>query len=279
MSTAFQATPENDRWQNGFSFVPEHCAEPESVIIPCVGGNPAGGPDATVLDSRGPGGSAEMMWTPYLVRSSFKCDAQQRGTIDFERRARRILELGESKLIETELYRGDAAGWAQNDGNPAFDPPNLSLVTPAAVGTTDVGLGGATTPSLGIRALLQAAANTPGAHHSMLHCTPDVAEAWMQGGSIARNRDGSLVTTMGQHRVVVGTGYTGAGPGNADPGGTTQYAWITSPVYLLMGDIEIHYDMDRGANDGRAIATRPVCAYWDGCLHAGIQIDAMGTVV
>ncbi len=263
----------DNRWELGFAFTPEACDEPESWVIPCVGNQTAGGPGASITENRG--NDALLEWTPFVVRASFKCDTQQLASIDFQARARRIFELGESKLIESELWRGDAAG-AVAGGT------NLSL---SQAGVTNLSTVGPVAPAIALRALVQAAAETAGGQRCMIHATPEVAMAWMQGHGIKEDRNGNLVTLVGGHYVVAGTGYTGTGPGNLDPGGTTHWAYVTTPVHVIQGtDIEVLGErrsdiIDREANDAEVIVQRTAASYWDGCLHAGVPVNTTGTVI
>lgn len=271
----------SDRWEMGFTFQPRGCDEPESQVIPCVGGAP--NTQSATTENRG-STVAPVTWVPYIIKSDFKCDTQTLQSEDFEGRAVETFLTGESKLIETEFYRGDAAGFAAT----TVTDKNTSLVTP---GSVNLSTGGATTPTLAIRQLIQAAAWAPGAHQAMLHATPATAVAWMQGGSI-EVRNGKLQTTLGGFPVIVGWGYTGAGPSNiADADPNVHWAWVTSPVYLLRGpELSITRQrnpdgsfnseiIDRAANDAQVIVRRTAAAYFDGCLHAGTPVDTQGTVV
>ena len=264
-----------DRWEIGFAFTPESCDEPESWVIPCVGNQTAGGPGASITENRG--NDALLEWTPFQVRASFKCDAQQLGSVDFQARARRIFELGESKLIESELWRGDAAG-AVGGGT------NLSL---SQAGVTNLSTVGPAAPAIALRALIQAAAGSAGGQRCMIHATPETAMAWIQGGGIKEDREGKLVTCVGGHWVVAGSGYTGSAPGNIDPttADTWHWAYITTPVHVLQGaELEVVSNrrpdiIDREANDAEVIVQRTAIAYWDGCLHAGLPVNTHGTVI
>lgn len=273
----------SNRWENGFGFRPEHCSEPESWVIPCVG-QVAGGPGAANTENRPLNAGEFLSWAPYQIRASFKCDAQQLHAIDFEQRARRIFELGESKLMETELYRGDAAGYAAFVADPINHPtfnPSLTRSDPLTAVTDLSGGAGATTPTLAIRFLVQAAAGAPGGTRAMIHCTPAVAMAWMQGGSIKEDRDGKLVTCIGGHYVIVGAGYTGQGPDNVTPLPTDNihWAWVTSPVYWLRaGEVEVLRAVDQRNNDAEVIVQRTAAAYWDTCLHSGVPVSTVGAV-
>lgn len=271
------------RWEMGFEFTPETCDEPESWIIPCVGTD-TGGPGATITENRGDV-SETLTWTPFYIRAAFKCDARSIRSIDFEQRARSIYALGESKLIETELWRGDAAGWTRANGDPSFTEPNLTL---AQAGVTDLAGGaGASSPVIALRSLVQAAAGAPGGPTAMLHATPAVVTAWMQSGGLTETRDGKLVTKVGKHWVVSGTGYSGEGPGVVAAGANESWAYVTTPVFLLRGPtIEILWDgvgygqvMNREDNDVEVIAQRAAAYYWDGCLHAGMLVDENGASI
>lgn len=266
----------SNRWEGGFGFVPEACREPESWVIPCVGPGASVSPGAALNTARGPLSTAYLEWRPYVIRASFKCDAQQLQAIDFEARARRIFEQGESKLMETELYRGDAAGFAANALNPLINPYNLTLTE-----GTSLTLGGASAPGIALRALVQAAAAAPGSPRGMIHATHATAVAWQQSGGVIQDRDGRLITVVGGHTVIAGAGYTGEGPGNTATGSANiHWAWITTPVYWLRGaEIEVLPSVNQLTNDAEVIVQRTACAYFDGCLHAGLPVDVMGSVL
>ncbi len=272
----------SDRWENGFGFVPENCDNPESWVIPCQGGAPPP-PGQAITDLDTPTVADHMLWFwPFLVRSKFRCDAQQLGTIDFEARAKRIIELGEQKLIESELYAGAAHGYGANQTDPLIEK-NLSLTDLTLSGGVDLS-GGAppTTPSLAIRMLIQAAARGPHGARCMIHGTPAVVEAWMQGGSVIVDKDQKLVTAVGGHVVVAGAGYSGNGPNNVPPLPTdfTHWAWVTSPVYVLRSpQLEVTTQIDRRSNTATAFVQRTAAVFWDGCVHAGVPVNALGTVV
>lgn len=271
------------RWELGFEFVPETCDEPESWIIPCVG-TETGGPGAAITENRGDVADV-LTWTPFYIRSGFKCTAQQIRSVDFERRARTVFTLGEGKLLETELWTGESAGWTRADGDPAFVNPNLTL---AQAGVTDLAGGaGASSPVIALRSLVQAAAGAPGGPTAMIHATPAVVMAWMQSGGVIETREQKLQTTVGGHWVVAGTGYSGQGPGVIAAPANQSWAYVTTPVYLLRGpNIEVLWDrvdysqvMTRADNDVEVIVQRSAAYYWDGCLHAGILVDEIGASI
>ena len=264
----------SDRWEQGFTFTPESCDQPESWAIPCNG--PLVPPGAAITENRG--SDAPVTWYPYMIRSSFKCDAQQARSEDFAGRAKRIFMAGRSKLIESELWRGDAAG--QPAGNT-----NMSLAgTGANAGPNyvNLGTGGVEADALAIRTLIQGAALYGFGQRAMIHATPDVAMAWWQSNALYQ-RGGVLYTQIGDHIVVAGQGYDGTAPGLVDPGGSGQQAYVTGPVKILLGNqIEVlgqqaAEGVDRGSNDWEVIVQQTAVAYWDGCLHAGVAVDAMGT--
>ncbi len=267
------------RWEQGFTFTTETCDAPESWIIPCNGPAAPVGAGATITENRGTDGP--VTWYPFQARSNFKCDAQQFQSIDFRARAQRIYELGQSKLLESELWRGDASGAAGGATNfsLAGGAANSPSFVDVSTGITDAA------PGIGLRALIQAAAQSPSGNKAMLHATPDVATGWVQSGGVYRANGGRLKTVVGDHDVVVGTGYDGTGPGVVAPASPIQWAYVTSPVYYLKtGDIQVLGEepssgMNRDANDWTVIVQETCIAYFDGCLHAGAPIDAMGTAI
>lgn len=282
LTTAFPSPADgtDTRWELGFEFVPETCGEPELWAIPCVGTD-TGGPGATITENRG-GTSGKLTWTPFYIRNGFKCNAQQIRSLNFERRARTIFELGESKFIEKELYRGDFAGWNRADGDPAFTNPNLTL---AEAGVTDLtGGGGAVAPNLALRQLIQAAADAPGGPTAMIHARPAVVLAWWDADLLTETRDGKLATKVGGHLVIAGSGYSGEGPGLAAAPVNASWAYVTTPVFLLRGpNVEVLWDratlgqvMNRADNDIEVIVQRSAAYYWDGCLHAGLPVNEIG---
>ncbi len=266
------------RWEQGFTFTTETCDAPESWIIPCNGPAAPVGAGAAITENRGTDGP--VTWYPFQARASFKCDAQQFQSIDFRARAQRIYELGQSKLLESELWRGDAAGSVAGGTNISLagGPANSANFVDVSTGIPMAA------PGIGLRALVQAAAQSPSGNRAMLHATPDVATGWVQSGGVYRANGGRLKTVVGDHDVVVGTGYDGTGPGVVAPVAPIQWAYVTSPVYVLKTaappevlGVEPDSGMDRAANDWTVIVQQTCVAYFDGCLHAGAPIDAMGT--
>lgn len=277
-----QAADPEGRWELGFGFLPENCNEPESWVIPCVGPAGEAGPGETVTETAEP---AEFLsFTPYQLQAEFDCDTQSRRAIDFADRARRILEAGTSKAMEYELYEGRAAGVEAlgGDGNLQLTDSN-TFTDSGPISTT------ATTPRLALIQLVQAAARSAGGQRSMLHATAATAMAWWQSGSLMFEGP-RLVTAVGGHVVVVGAGYTGAGPDNvADADDDVHWAWVTSPVQYMLGEIRIYPDgrpvpgvdpvsqaIDFRENDEQYIATRTAVSFWDGCLHTGVPVNTMG---
>lgn len=265
------------RWENGFAFIPENCTEPETWVIPCVG--PAGGPGpgAPVTEVVKPSNLLE--FTPYMLRAQFQCDTLNLRAIDFRARAARILAAGRSKAIETELYTGQTVGVA------ALGPGvgNLQLTDSTTFTVPPIGGGAPTTPRLGLIQLVQAAAVSASGQTCTLHATPATAMAWWQSGSLLIE-GGRLVTAVGGHTVVAGTGYTGWGPDNVpNVNPDEHWAWLTTPVYHLLGEVEIipaelAEAIDRPENDAEFIAQQTAVAFWDSCAHVGCNIDVQAVL-
>jgi hypothetical protein len=268
------------RWELGFGFLPENCSQPETWLIPCVGPAGGNGPGASVTDNTEPEYPVGFLnFTPYQIQAEFECDAQSREAVDMPQRARRILEAGTSKAMEYELYEGRLAGVAglAADGNLQLTDSSTFTTAGAPITTT------ATQPRLALIDLIQAAARNQSGGRAMIHATPAAVAAWQSAGMLEREGP-RLVTVVGGHTVVSGSGYTGFGPDNADPGDPLiHWAWVTSPVYYLLGEIRVIPDneaeaFDRDTNDMQYIATRTAAAFWDGCLHTGLPVNVHGTI-
>jgi hypothetical protein len=280
-----QATDPQGRWEIGFGFLPENCSDPETWVIPCVG--PAGteGPGAAATPGSEPGYPDDFLnFTPYQLQAEFECDTQSRQAIDFADRAERILEAGTGKAMEYELWEGRTAGVEAlaADGNLQLTDSNT--FTDSGPITTAI-----TTPRLGLISLIQAAARSTSGQRSMIHATAATVAAWHMTGAL-KEEGARLVTVVGGHVVVAGSGYTGSGPDNTpDADDDVHWAYITSPVQYLLGEVRVNppggeirgTDPDAQAfdfreNDEAYIAHRTAVAFWDGCLHTGLPINTMG---
>jgi hypothetical protein len=83
---------------------------------------------------------------------------------------------------------------------------------------------------------------------------------------------------------VAGTGYTGWGPDNVpNVNPDEHWAWLTTPVYHLLGEVEIipaelAEAIDRPENDAEFIAQQTAVAFWDSCAHVGCNIDVQAVL-
>ena len=112
--------------------------------------------------------------------------------------------------------------------------------------------------------------------------TRDVA-ASLFGGNLTTQTSPSgenvIVTSLGTP-VVVGSGYTGAGPdgdANAAPSGTNKWMYVTGPVTVHLGDAEIDNDsyaqgFNTSTNDLVIRGSRPAAVYFDPTLHYAAQV-------
>lgn len=264
------------RWENGFMFTPENCANPETWAIPCLGPIEAGPGEEVTTQT--PDKSTINVY-PFRVQAEFECDTLYgRDPEPYILRARRILESGQSKAIESELATGLLMGTAEHgEGNGNLSLTDSTTFTTAPATTT------ATTPRLGLITLMQIAAATASGSRATIHATPATAMAWWQSGSLVERGD-ALFTAVSGHQVIAGPGYPGLGPDNvANSSDNEHWAYVTSPVQLVLGDIEanttqIAQMLNRATNDVQAVVGRTVAAYWDGCLHSGVNIDTLAVL-
>ena len=86
-------------------------------------------------------------------------------------------------------------------------------------------------------------------------------------------RDGfTLGTTLGDHLVIAGSGYTGSGPGNTPQPNNRAYIYATSMVRVGQSPIETRSAYDRANNKARGLAFRVALAEFDGNAHAGVRV-------
>jgi hypothetical protein len=91
--------------------------------------------------------------------------------------------------------------------------------------------------------------------------------------------------TLGGTPVIVGSGYSGAGPTDAagnseDPSHTNKWMYATGTVKVVLGDIDVvtdtlaqGFDVSGNQNDMRLKAIRPAAVYFDTTIHEAVRID------
>lgn len=250
-------------WLNGFVIEnPEDCAPtetdpgwwcPESEGE----GSTAAGPTA---DPR----ADHVYYRPWYARVTDGCSALT-SPDDYAARARRKYVAAESRIIEAELWAGTVA--------QAAGFPNRYLTDAATV--DDFGEQPFAYALASLQEYLAATIDGRG----MIHATPRTATLWYAAQLI--RREGNLLLDAFDNIVVAGQGYDGSGPGNVAPplSGDRHYAYATSTVVVLR-ESQVQVDppslaeaTDRDVNRTEFTAGRIVAATWDGCAHAGVEVN------
>jgi hypothetical protein len=121
----------------------------------------------------------------------------------------------------------------------------------------------------------------------VIHMTRDVA-ALVASSSLIYPSAGSgdaFLRTVGGTPVVIGSGYSGAGPTDAAgdtevPTAINKWMYATGDVRVVLGDIDVvtdtlaqGYDVSGNNNNMRLKAIRPAAVYFDSSVHLAVRID------
>lgn len=192
-----------------------------------------------------------------------KCSALAGDSEALASRALQRLNTQNSHLLERWFWTGEAAGaaWTES-GTFLTDAP----VTP--IGTTPVAV------IAGFSEMIDAFTTYLGGERGMIH-VPAKLLPYIATYDLGFQQGNTIVTSLGSHLIVPGTGYLGTGPSNvaADAGATWIYG--TSLVEVRLSDPRVIAGpdaMDRSINDDFAYATQLGLAYFDKGAHIGIQV-------
>jgi len=196
--------------------------------------------------------------------------------IDRIARITRQLEGVTQKALEKELWAGAIRIGESHD--------NKALVDPSA---TILNSGTALSARRAI-ALLEHTIGTdsPTGEQGVIHMTRDVAALLANDGSLFYNMNlDERMRTVGGTPVIVGSGYTGAGPTDAagdteTPTATNKWMYATGTVKVYLGKPDVvndnlaqGYDVSNNANNIRLKAIRPAAVYFDPSIHLAVRVD------
>jgi hypothetical protein len=244
-----------ERWEQGFSWIPERCGSAYQLVPWCsvADPNPCVSPRYAGTYYRPPG-----------VRFADQCSTLG-GALDTDR-LQRIAEATTPFVIARELWDG-AMGQADSWTMSGVAYTNARLADPSAV----VVPGSATTLQGRLAALEQAAVEAARGQRIMIHL-PTIGT-----GDLAMyvRREGTNLLTRQDNLVVVDAGYPGTGPAGQAVS-TTAWAYATSMVQVRISPLEIITDpaqtVDRSTNTVTAWAERVFAATFDPCVHFAVQI-------
>jgi hypothetical protein len=195
-------------------------------------------------------------------------------------RARAELETQTSHLIEAILWTNqvDLADFGASHPNVGLSDASLSdqSVAPSFGTIYTPNAWDAVPPVSGFKTMVEALSDALGGARGMIHVEKRVVPLLAFYGLTVQNGQ-RLVTTLGDHIVVPGTGYTGSDP--AGGASSDEYSWIygTSMVEVLLGPIDIITPnasevLNRSTNEIEIRAERMALAHWDRQAHIGLSI-------
>ena len=194
--------------------------------------------------------------------------------IDRIARLTRQLEGMTQKAVEAELWDGTVRKGESHD-NKALSDASATLVASGA----------AQSAMLALAELEAAMASTSNAgENGIIHMTRDVAALLSTSGQVFLHVEGkSHLQTISGTPVVIGSGYTGAGPTGvtgATASVTNKWIYGTGTVKLYLGDVDVvndnlsqAYDVSGNQNDMRIKAIRPAAVYFDTSIHLAARVD------
>lgn len=217
-------------------------------------------------------------WDPYVIWTGDECSVLGNELAEVEARARRHLTTQTSHLIEEVLWTNTVDG-----ADFGSTHPNVSLSDGSLPTSMTPEYGKIYTPNdydsypivTGFTSMIDALTDTLGGARGMIHVEKRLIPHLAFAGLAVQNGT-RLVTTLGDHIVVTGTGYTGSAPGEGSS--SMFYSWIygTSMVEVLLGPIDVFTDVagavTRTTNKVEYRAERIALAHWDRQAHIGIAV-------
>ena len=178
------------------------------------------------------------------------------------------------KAMEQELWDG-VIRRTETHENLSLNAASATLVN----GTT------ALTARRALAALEQLIAETsPAGEQGVIHMTRDMAALLSSSSQlIVHNKEFDHLQTLGGTPIIVGSGYSGAGPvGATGEAASLINKWIyaTGTVKTYLGDVDVvndnlaqAYDVSGNQNDMKLKAIRSAAVYFDTSIHLAVRVD------
>lgn len=194
--------------------------------------------------------------------------------LDRIERIKKQLEGVTQKAIEKELWDGEIRTGESHD--------NLALSSSTA---TVLSSGTALSAKRALALLEhQIGQVSPAGEQGVIHMTRDVAAILSSNSQMLfHDKEREHLQTLGGTPVVVGNGYSGAGPTGATgatPSDTNKWIYGTGTVRVYLGAIDVvndnlsqAYDVSGNQNDMTLKAIRPAAVYFDSTIHLAVRID------
>lgn len=210
--------------------------------------------------------------TPFFVEleaSKTSVDFLRGGlTEGLEKQAKAVAQ----KAVERELWEGVAT----QNATPASKASYLRRAT--SNGGADVVTSAGVSPEKALWLIEQSIAESPTGGPGVIHMTPDVASAlgsrlrYFEKNDIDANT--FAITRIGT-LVVIGAGYTGAGPeGASGAAATDTNKWIfaTGSVTVELGRAFLQEYSVPSTNDHKALISLPAAVHFDPSIFSAAQV-------
>lgn len=256
VASAVRPAPDSvPRWEQGVAWVQERCGTTYRLVAWCQ-------EPAAEFEPPRPGAA---YYRPVELNTADECSTLG-GPVDLDR-VRRVAEAKAPFAVARELWSGTLAADTPFTVPGGDTTRNAYLASPDA---TVVGAGEASV-RVGIGRLEQAAMEASHGQAVMLH-VPVVVLPQLDGYV---QRVGNQLLTLAGNTLVADGGYPGTGP-NAEPVGTTAWAYATAPVAVLMSPLapitDDHTVIDRASNTRTTWTSRVFAAVFDPCLHLATEL-------
>lgn len=197
--------------------------------------------------------------------------------IDHIERIKNQLECITQKALEKELWDGTVRIGSSH--------ANRALIDPAA---TILNSGTALSARRALSLLEQTIGESSACGiQGVIHMTRDVAALVASSNLVYPSTDSgeTFLRTVGGTPIIIGSGYSGAGPtdaagGSDTPSATNKWMYATGDVRVILGNIDVvndnlaqGYDVSGNANNMLLKAIRPVAVYFDSSIHLAIRVD------
>lgn len=271
-SVSPEPRPTDGRWTGGIAYTPVKYLG-GGTVDPCDNAD-----EKTPTDS-----GDEVQWNPYFIYDDVQCSTL--GDLeDVQRRLREAFTLKQSHLIEEVLWTNTVDG-----GDYGATYPNVSLsdatltwvnTTPTQAqidaGSVYVPNGTVSAPVVtAFRDLIEAMDNQLNGARGMIHVESRILPDIQYAGLAVQNGQ-RLTTSLGDHIIVPGTGYTGSSPDEDDPGAFHSWVYGTSMVEVLTSDISVvgvgEEIINRTNNQVTARLEQLALAHWDRQCHVAVSV-------
>ncbi|UDL15877.1 hypothetical protein QEH42_gp086 [Microbacterium phage Pumpernickel] len=212
--------------------------------------------------------------TPFFVELSAKATSVDflRDGEDLSPTMEKQVKAVTQKAVERELWEGIATQNALPASKASF------LRRASADGGAEVVTSGGVSPEKALALIEQSISNSPTGGRGVIHMTRDVASSlgsrlrYFEKNEIDENT--YAVTRLGT-LVVVGSGYTGAGPLGAagtEASATNKWMYVTGGVQVDLGKPMVTAASEVSTNDHIARISFPVAVHFDPSIFYAAQV-------